>query len=418
MNVFAINEALLSRRPILDRQEELVGYELSLQSEKDADARPMQDRSRAATLVCAAYAELGFRSALGRNRAYLPTDMAFLHDDAIEALPSDGVVLELDLDTAPDEQTLGRCRTLRERRYSLALSDYAGLDDRSRPLLTLVDVVKIDIRGRDDAGLIALAGPLARLPIKLLAQGVDDRATMERCRKIGFQLFQGHYFADAEIVSGRRLSASQTSLIQLINLSAHDAETTRIEECIKHEPALAVNLLRIVNSVGFGLSRRISSLHHAITILGRRQLQRWLQLLLMTPDGHAPDAGRTPLLQVAALRGRMMEMLVEYGCGHPHDTTITDQAFITGIMSMMPAALGLPMEEIFAQIALEPEVMQALSSHTGILGQTLALLECFDAEDADGCALLLDQMPDSGLDRGRLNACLTEALRWVNGNNG
>jgi EAL and modified HD-GYP domain-containing signal transduction protein len=414
MNAFAINEALLSRRPILDRQEELVGYELSLQSAKDDDAPPMHDRSRAATLVCAAYAELGFRSALGRNRAYLPTDIGFLHDDAIEALPSDGVVLELDLDTAPDDQTLGRCRTLRERRYSLALSDYAGLDDRSRPLLTLVDVVKIDIRGRDDAGLIALAGPLARLPIKLLAQGVDDRATMERCRKIGFQLFQGHYFADAEIVSGRRLSASQTSLIQLINLSAQDAETTRIEECIKHEPALAVNLLRIVNSVGFGLSRRISSLHHAITILGRRQLQRWLQLLLMTPEGRTPDAGRTPLLQVAALRGRMMEMLVEYG-SHPRDTALADQAFITGIMSMMPVALGLPMDEIFAQIALEPEVMQALSSHAGILGQTLALLECFDAEDAAGCALLLDQMRDTGIDRGQLNACLMEALRWVNG---
>jgi EAL and modified HD-GYP domain-containing signal transduction protein len=109
-----------------------------------------------------------------------------------------------------------------------------------------------------------------------------------------------------------------------------------------------------------------------------------------------------------------MEMLVEYG-SHPRDTALADQAFITGIMSMMPVALGLPMDEIFAQIALEPEVMQALSSHAGILGQTLALLECFDAEDAAGCALLLDQMRDTGIDRGQLNACLMEALRWVNG---
>ncbi|MFZ4534671.1 EAL and HDOD domain-containing protein [Propionivibrio sp.] len=237
---------------------------------------------------------------------------------------------------------------------------------------------------------------------------------MERCKKIGFRLFQGHFFAHPEIVSGRRLSASQAGLIQLINLASGDSETVRIEEGIKHEPALAINLLRIVNSVGHGLSRRTTSLRHAITLLGRRQLQGWLQLLLMTPAGKTPDASRSPLLQVAALRGRMMEMLI--GQSHPRDGKLADQAFITGIMSMMPAALGLPMNEIFEQITLEPEVMEALSSHAGMLGKTLALLECFDADDGQGCDVLLGQLHNVDLDRGTLNTCLMDSLRWVNGN--
>ena len=105
----------------------------------------------------------------------------------------------------------------------------------------------------------------------------------------GFQLFQGHYFAHPDIISGRSLSPSQTRLIHLINLAARNSDTVRIEEEFKREPALAVNLLRIVNSVGYGLSQNITSLRHAITLLGRRQLQRWLQLLLMTPVGKAPD---------------------------------------------------------------------------------------------------------------------------------
>ncbi len=406
---FAINEALISRQPVLNRQQELVGYELTLQPAADAHTR-----SSSAMLVCAAYAELGVQTALGQNTAFLPADLEFLHDDAIEALPSDAVVIELDFDAAPDERTLQRCRALRERRYSLALANYTGLDDRSRPLLTMLDVIKIDVRRFDDTRLNELAGPLVRLPLKLLAQGVETCEAMERCKKIGFHLFQGHYFARPEIVSGRRLSASQASLIQLINLAGRDADTVKIEDGIKHEPALAINLLRIVNSVGHGLSRSITSLRHAITMLGRRQLQRWLQLLLMTPSGKSPDASRSPLLQVAALRGRMMEMLIEHSC--PHDRKLADQAFITGIMSMMPAALGLPMNEIFAQIALEPEVMRALSSHEGALGKTLALLECFDAEDAEGCDALLGKFSGPGLDRSQLNRCLMESLRWVNGN--
>ena len=56
--------------------------------------------------------------------------------DAIEALPPDGVVLQLMLDSVPDEDVLARCRALRERRYTLALTDYTGLDERSSPLLT------------------------------------------------------------------------------------------------------------------------------------------------------------------------------------------------------------------------------------------------------------------------------------------
>ena len=404
----AISQALLSRQPVLDAREELVGYELTLQASPAITAA-----SRAAALVCAAYAELGIRSALGHNTAFLRVDQDFLHGDAIEALPNDAVVLELVLDGVPDEATLARCRALRDHRYSLALADYHGLDDRSRPLLTLVDIIKIDAGTRDADALRELAGPLVRLPLKLLAEGVESRETMERCRTVGFHLFQGRHFAKPEIVSGRRLSASQASLIRLSNLAGRDADTSRIEEEFKRETALAVSLLRIVNSVGFGATRNVSTIRHAITLLGRRQLQRWLQLLLMVPTEKTPDASRSPLLQVAALRGRMMELLI--GHAHPRDRKLTDQGFITGIMSMMPAALGLPVQEIFEQISLEPEVRLALTEHQGPLGQILELLECYDNEDGDGCQRILAELTVVGIDHHRLNGALAEALRWVNG---
>jgi EAL and modified HD-GYP domain-containing signal transduction protein len=411
-----LNDAFLTRQPIIDAQEVLIGYELQFRSSSDS-THTDDGRSAAAALVCAAYAELGVRSALGNNRAFICVTPDFLHDDAIELLPADGVVIELSLDTTPDDLTLTRCRTLRDRGYSLALAGYRGLDERSTPLLAMLDIIKIDTRHCDEPMLEQLAGSLRRLPVKLLAEGVNTRAQMEACRKIGFQLFQGRFFAEAEIVSGRRLSATQSGLIRLINLAARDADTATIEAAFKHEPALMVNLLRIVNSVGVGGSRfgqKISSLRHAITLLGRRQLQRWLQLLLIAPNGSTADLGRSPLMQVAALRGRMMELLAEQ-C-HPRDRKLADLAFITGIMSMMPAALGLPINEILEQITLEPEVMQALCTHEGALGQTLALIEFFDNEDAAGCDALLENLGGEGIDRAMLNTCLTDALRWVNGN--
>ena len=411
MNALDFSNFLLSRQPILDADEALVGYALSLQTGTDGSEEGFA-RTRSAALVCAAYAEFGLHNALGRSKAFIPADLDFIHDDAIEALPPDAVVLELAFNEPPDQTTLKRCRDLRERRYSLALADYRGLDARSTPLLTLIDIVKIDTQQFDDVQIGELAGSLARLPIRLLATGVDTQERMKYCRDLNFHFLQGHYFAHPELVSGRRLSASQAGLIQLINLVGHDAETGKIEEGIKREPALTVNLLRIVNSVGYGLTRRITSLRHAITILGRRQLQRWLQLLLMAPSGKSKDVTRSPLLQVAALRGRMMELLAAQI--YPKDTQLAEQAFITGIMSMMPAALALPIKEIFEQIVLETDVMDALLSHGGTLGKILGMLEAFDNEDSAACDALIDEFPEAGLTRKTLNVCLADALRWIN----
>jgi EAL and modified HD-GYP domain-containing signal transduction protein len=408
------NAALLNRQPILDLNQDIVAYALSLRKPEDLTLTWANIDSPFPALICAAYAELGIHEALGENKAFLSIDFSFLLDDAIEALPADAVVLELPLGfEPPEEYTLKRLRFLRDRHYSFALTNYMGFDECSQPLLNLVDVISIDISNFDDETLVATAGPLAHLPLKLLAKGVDSQERMEFCRSTGFQLFQGQYFARPETVKGQRLSPSRASLSYLIDLTSCNVDTATIEDGIKHEPPLVVNLLRIANSSKFGNSERVTSLRAAIEALGLRQLQRWFQLLLMTPKGKTA-INLAPLLQVAALRGRMMEQII--GMIHPDDQEIVDQSFLTGIISMMPVALGQPLPEIFRQIALDGNVMDALESHAGVLGTTLALVECFDSENIEGCDKYLAELSElSGveLNRGTLNTCLTQALRWI-----
>ena len=108
----ALDDTYLSRHPVLDLQHELFGYELRLQTSGDA-VSVRKDKEDAALLICSAYAELGIRRALGRKRAFLRIDQGFLHDDAIEALPADCVVLQIAPDRVPDATTLERCRALR-----------------------------------------------------------------------------------------------------------------------------------------------------------------------------------------------------------------------------------------------------------------------------------------------------------------
>jgi len=159
--------------------------------------------------------------------------------------------------------------------------------------------------------------------------------------------------------------------------------------------------------VATGVRTKITSLRHAITILGRRQLQRWLQLLLYTNPGGGSVAN--PLLQLAATRGRLMELVA--GKLHPGKKDFEDRAFMTGIMSLMPTLMNVPIEEVLKSITVGADVVQALEHGEGELGILLVLSEALENGNGPLCHDLVEKLP--GVDYTVVNSCLTQALSWA-----
>jgi EAL and modified HD-GYP domain-containing signal transduction protein len=274
--------------------------------------------------------------------------------------------------------------------------------------LALVEIIKVDIQPLSSDELIQLVRGLKPLGKQLLAEKVDSREQMEHCLKLGFSLFQGYYFAKPTIIAGKKLDHSQLSLLKLMGLVIKDAETSELEIVLKPEPGLTVNLLRMTNSVGSGTRQKITSLGHAITVLGRRQLQRWLQLLAFASQSQHGTSN--PLLLIAATRGRLMELLATEL--RPKDTGFSDQAFMTGIMSLMPAVVGQPIAEIVAPLGLANNVVEALCSGIGELGIMLSLAEGSEGGDLQALTSALAALP--GISPKALNRAQTQALIWAN----
>ena len=408
----SLNEVFLGRQPILDKDQGLVGYELLFRSTAENSARVGESKTACAAtadVVCKAFSELGLSNVFGQVRAFINVRSEFLFNDVIELLPKEVVVLEVEVASFDDPTLLPRCQKLKDMGYAFSLSGLTDVTDAIWPLVGIATWLKIDIDGMSGEQLQAIARTLATARRTLIAAHVETQTQMELCALLGFNLFQGYYFAKPAILEGKKLSASTQGLMRLIKLVGQDADIGLIENAFRTEPALVINLLRLTNSVGAGMRTRITSVRHAITVIGQRQLQRWLQLLLFS-GGTNIDVAHNPLLQLAALRGRFMELMVQRL--YPAERALQDPGFITGLLSVVPAALGMSMEDVLNQLALDNEVLNALLSHEGRLGELLMIIEAYDDNNIDRVVQLVASHGEA-LNLGVLAELLTDAISWV-----
>ena len=394
-------EVFLGRQPILDRSQQLFAYELLFRSGSGAQGNfaSFLDGSQAtATVIANAFTEFSMADALGPYQGFIKVDNGLLFSDLIKALTPHSVVLELLESASLTWEMLERCELLRSEGYILAVRERPESLDVLRPLHQLAQVIKVDISRVEPVRLKQLVESLKPLGKTLLAEKVEKQEQMQLCHDLGFDLFQGYYFAYPMVIHGKRLQTSKLALLRLLGLLSQDAETSEVENVLKQEPMLTVNLLRLTNP----------------------QLLRWLQLLLYSGAADAPQAVN-PLLQLAATRGRLMELLVDKT---PEVIEIgrdlVDQGYMVGILSLMPALVGCPMSEVICQLPVAQPVLDALKDRRGTLGDLLSLVEflenahdgAFDKEQSAKVENILSRLP--GIDAKYANSCLSRALAWAN----
>lgn len=404
------SQALIGSQLIVDTHLAAAGRELLL----DAD-HAQDDPATAAVLMWIAVNECDLSSTRNGERTFVRATPSFINSTGIEHLAARSLVLALDLDAPPDDALIARCRVLRDHGFSLALSNYQGIDDISRPLLSMLDAVAIDVSNCDTYTCSELAGSLSSLPIQLLAQGVETAEQLAFCQRNGFTLFQGNHIAPSAAKGKRWLPVSRCRLIRLLTLVDDDADVDAIEDTFKKEVSLVYNLL-CLHQVAFSTqtpgARHSGSLKEILAWFDRRSLKRWLQLQLTALDSGLVDHSRSHLLmQIAALRGRMLEQLM-HALGSP-DQHLREAAYLTGCLSMMPVVLKNSMRDVLQSIAIGPEIRQALLAHEGLLGQLLDLLESFDRRDSQYCELQLQSISDGKLNFTALNDCFSDALAWL-----
>ncbi|MFN9727106.1 EAL and HDOD domain-containing protein [Acidovorax sp.] len=395
--------AVIARQAIVNAQHVVVGYELFNRSRTAVTHTAATD----VILVFNALSHAGSEELVGKKLIFVNCTHESLTGGHLELLDPDRVVLEIPpLGHAASEEVAMRTPILsglRKRGFHLAFN-HTVLQSTYAPWLPLADYIKLDLSvlAHDQlAVLISYADRHCRA--ELIAEKVETAQQYDVVSSQGVQLFQGYWFARPSLVETKLLAPAQASIIELINLVRNQASTDEIEQALKKDAALAFNLMRLINSAGFGLTREITSFRQAVMLMGLKKLFRWAALLLTASrSGGVPSS----VGQTAVVRGRLMELLALETLP-PEEA---DQAFVVGIFSLLDVMLSMPMEAAVGLLNMPEPVAAALLRREGFLGDLLTLAEaCESSDDAafDQTAGLLH------LNSQQINLAHLQALAWA-----
>jgi c-di-GMP-related signal transduction protein len=387
--------ASFARQPILNRDGMLCGYEIKVRAPElsaditeaaqaavepdggaDAAARSAPDPAqRAAQAIIHGLLQGNVRGALTGHPAYVDASREMLFDDAILRLPAERFMLELAPSIEIDEALVARIVQLHGRRYRFVLDEVTQPNEGFAKLLPYAEVVKIDFTAAPRALLPKLASVLKSAGKLLVASGIDAQADFETAHGLGFDRFQGYFFARAQTSASRRVSAPRHALLNLLQLLSGDPTVAQLEAELKLNPVLVMHLMKLANSSGLAVGHKVTTLREAINATGTNRIARWTQLLLYA-DGRKVALEDDPLLQLAATRARFMELAIERLPEAGRDEA--DAAFLTGVFSFVDAVFGGSLESTLNVLTLSRPIQAGILHRQGVLGLLLSAVEALE----------------------------------------
>jgi c-di-GMP-related signal transduction protein len=224
----------------------------------------------------------------------------------VQLLPPNATVVEV-LETVPaDPDVISACASLKKVGYKIALDDYVACD-RREPLVEIADIIKVEMRLTTEEERSALFKKFRSRQCRMLAEKVETCADLARAREQGFAYFQGYFFRRPEMLAAHDMPSNRLNYLRMLQeVSRPELDVPALEKLIKAEASVCYRLLRYLNSAVFAFKSEIHSVRHALSILGERNVRRWMRLVAAVGAGQEKTSD---LVLAALVRGRFGELL-------------------------------------------------------------------------------------------------------------
>jgi EAL and modified HD-GYP domain-containing signal transduction protein len=374
-----------------------VAYEL-LYRAGTTDHYDNNDARASANVLINAFLEMGVQRVIGKARAFIHVTPANPGRRPAASVRSGATGARIDAGRGFRRRIAGHARSFAHRRlYGIAVDDLL-VHEGTRPLLERAHFVTVDLAAVPAPELAEHVTGLRRFPVALVAEKVETHKQFAQCQALGFDFYQGYFFARPKLVAGRTMAEDRLSVMQLLAILHNpQSELSDVQAVIQQSVSLSYRLLRYANSAAFNLPREISSIAQATVVLGQRRLRDLATLLALTGISDKPPE----LTRIVLARARLCASLAPPGRGN------ADTAFTVGLFCGLDALMDRPLMDLLADLPLAEETRRAVLEQQGPLGQVLAAALALEQGDFENVVLdMLDPKPTS--------QAYLEAVDWAN----
>jgi c-di-GMP-related signal transduction protein len=397
-------ECFVARQPIFDRQLRVFAYELLFRSGVHNSYDAADGDKASSDVLTASFVLNGLDDLTGGKRASINFTRNLLVGEVATLFPCQNLLIEIHKDINPDQMLIKACRNLKREGYSLVF-DGLTPDDLGSPLVDLVDIVKVDFTKTTEDERASIPLELRSKNVKVLAMKVETVEEFNRSLKWNYSLFQGHFFSRPVIHARHAITGSKLVYLRILNeVDKPEIEIGELDSIIRQDVSLSYKLLRFINSAYFGLFQEIRSIRQALTLVGIRELRKWIALTAISDlAGDKPEE----LVVNSLVRARFCELLAaRLGLEDR-----SSEFFLMGMFSSIDAIMDTAMSEILGNLPLMDEIKIALLGGENTFRSVYDVLVSYERGEWERFAESISKLR---LTEDGIPAIYRDSVKWVN----
>ena len=399
-------DIFVARQAIFDRDSQVHAYELLYRSNASCNSFTGNDEdSTTLDVIASSLITIGLNNIAVGKKAFINFGRNLLVDGLVSILPKESIVIEVLETIEPDSEVVKCCQKLRDLGYTIALDDFVG-DPRFEPLIATAKIIKVDLRLTTRAEQERLVATYQPRGIAMLAEKVETREEFEWAVNLGYDYFQGYFFARPSIILGKEIQPVVVTCLQLLRqLQNPEINFKELENSIAKDVALTYKLFRYANSALLCRGGNIQSIRGALVHLGEDGIRRWATIATLP---RIADEKPEELVVCAMVRARFSENLTRLA-GDPRYSS----AYLIGLFSVLDALLDRPLEEALDEVGLAPVINEVLLGTRGTddtLARVYALVRSYEAGDWEQAQRLTRSI---GLETSEVANAYVDATEWT-----
>jgi c-di-GMP phosphodiesterase len=401
-------EVFLARQPVVDGDRQVFGYELLYRGQPDGSTAFDDPDVATRGVMERVLLQWGMEHVVGDRFGLINASASLVVHGLHRAMSPEGMIIEIREPEPFDDDTLDALQQARYDGYHFALDNVSRLGELERSrLLPLASIVKIELTTAHDAeipGLIAVAREHSP-GVLVVAEKVESVTDFKRCVEHGFDLFQGYYIAEPDVLRRpARPAGTRSAAVLQQTLSGPDRQldVDQLESIIASDPSLAFRLLTAVNTNAFGLDRNVRSLDQAMGLLGAEKLHCLAELIAASGDTIDDDSQITR----GAVRARMAAGLLA-------GTDQVGSGVTVALLSTTDLLYETPIADLLDELPVTDEIVAALLHGQGRLGEMLDIIRACELNDV---ATLEELAPGRSRDLAALHVAAVDAVAGASDN--